>query len=132
MEEDIKILEELIIYWEQLIYGISIDSSLYKWYKDNNMEKRKQALKNLIQRNKELEETYEHIKFVRGSLPKDTLMIAMCNEDFCRNFGEDYISKSKIKAKIEELKNQMLNEEDLYQFNTKRYCYEALKKLIED
>lgn len=45
---------------------------------------------------------------------------------------EFYIPKSKIKAKTEELKNQMLNEEDLYQFNMKKYCYETLKKLIED
>lgn len=43
-------------------------------------------------------------------LPKDVVSIVFYKEDFERNFGNDFISKEKIKAKIEELKDSYTDE----------------------
>ena len=99
MEEDINILEE---------FRKSIKN--FNNYADNTnisliTKKQVKAIENLIARNKELEEVNNLVQYIRvKDMPKDTLMVCMCNDDFCRNFGNDYILKSKVKEKIEEIK----------------------------
>ena len=45
---------------------------------------------------------------------------------------EDYILKSKIEEKLEELKKEMLNEnKSLEIFNQRKFCYEVLQELLE-
>ncbi len=102
MEKDIEILVSFI--------------KLLEIYEDEEL---KQAIENLINRVKELEEKDELVKYCRGTLPKDTIAIMMCNDDFCRNFGNDFISKDKIKEKIEEYNNKLdIQDNSLYTLYT--------------
>ena len=51
----------------------------------------------------ELKRKEQLIKTYKGNLPEDIEFICLCKSDFERNISDDYISKDKIKAKIEEL-----------------------------
>ena len=52
MEEDIKILEEQIKYWEDLIEKTEISSPFFTWIKDYKIEQITKALENLLTRYK--------------------------------------------------------------------------------
>ena len=124
MEEDIKIIEDNI--------DMFIDT-LYECYRQSAVKPFEKAIKNLLakyKKLKEVEEVVEYFKFCRGSLPKDELLIVMCNEDFCRNFGNDFIPKSKVKEKIEEINNVNNAEalEDL--MNNKNYTITQLVQYV--
>ena len=88
---------------------------------------------------KELEEKDDLVKYCRGTLPKDTIAIMMCNDDFCRNFGNDFISKDKINAKIEELLNSYMKvvkvEDEIFAIMHNEKIdiqIKVLQKLLED
>ena len=54
------------------------------------------------------------------------------SQNFAKIVATDYISKDKIKAKIEEINKEMLNEEkSLELFYRKKYCKEILQSLLE-
>lgn len=93
MEEDIKIVEELVEhnYLEDLGY-----------LRDNNHYIRfNQALENLIKGYRELEKENKLLKKVDSIVENiDTEKVILKIED------DDYIPKSKIKSKIEELEKQ--------------------------
>lgn len=80
---DIEILEKLVIYWNSLINYAGSDktSVVYKWINTEGIVEKRDALRNLIYRVKELE-NYKR---------KHTLI------------KSNYIPKSKIKEKIEDL-----------------------------
>lgn len=99
MGKDIEILEDYIKTLKLTPEELLKNNEIIKLIEYKEI----QAIENLINRVKELEEKDELVKYCRGTLPKDTIAIMMCNDDFCRNFGNDFIPKSKIKEKIEEL-----------------------------
>ena len=73
---------------------------------------------NLIEKlQKEIEELKEKNKFLNW---------------YFENQKENFIHKDKIKAKIEEINKEMLNEENsLELFYRKKYCKEVLQSLLE-
>lgn len=90
------------------------------WYEDTKViEKQQKEIEELNLENIELKQS----KIVdKNSIP---------NQD---NFYECYnfVSKDKIKAKIEEINKEMLNEENsLELFYRKKYCKEVLQSLLE-
>lgn len=81
ISEDIKILEELVESYEPFFeeYG---KSPLF-------LKREKIALENLLNRNKELEEKNKELRYLKASTEEVVL--------------NDYVPKSKIKEKIEEI-----------------------------
>lgn len=59
---NIEILEEQIKYWEDLIKTSEEISPFYTWIKDDKIEERTLALKNLIKENKEMKEIIFNIR----------------------------------------------------------------------
>ena len=47
------------------------------------------------------------IEIFRNDMPEDTEIVCMRKEDFERNFGNEYISKDKIKAKIKKIEKEI-------------------------
>ena len=93
MEEDIKITGEIDI-------GETIKSNIDYW-KNNYFEKEKEV-KNLIARNKELEKHYIHEQeYMNGEVFSAKQM---------HFIDDNYIDKSKVKEKIEELKEDEKNQ----------------------
>lgn len=99
MEEDIKVLEDLINYWKDLIKMTEKDSSAYKWIKieDKEIEKPMKALENLIKRNKELEDKVKTLKSLSNDYNR--LWIEKCEEYNSLEIGKNYIPKSKVREK---------------------------------
>ena len=82
---------------------------------------------------KELEEL--KIKFCKvNNLPKDIEGIFIFKKNFERDFGNDFISKDKIKAKIEELNKDITNAEagDYEFIGACRYKKIVLLELLEE
>lgn len=88
----------------------------------------------------EAEEAEEYIKELKKYIEKYKIRIPMPEEYYNReNWGEEitiaqkeYIAVDKIKAKIEEINKEMLNEENsLELFYRKKYCKEVLQSLLE-
>ena len=104
MEEDIKILEEIIEYCKE---------HLPPYYKDEDL----QAIENLIKGYRELEEEKKELqKYIKDYLiPKSTINLI-------------YIPKSKIKEKMEELETKLkVFEKDI------RYCKDRVQaRLMND
>lgn len=84
------------------------------------------AIETLISENKELKEENFNLK--------QKQIIDKCSIPRQDNFYDYYnfIPKSKVEEKIEEINKEMLNEENsLELFNRKRYCREVLQSLLE-
>ena len=97
---------------------------------------------NLIEKqSKEIEELKKKtslLKSYKANLPENVEFICLCKNDFERNISDDYISKDKIKAKIEELKayKTVLSEPDrqILRFNIEKFEYgiELFQSLLEE
>lgn len=138
---NIKILygRELCLLEEQLIsYQSAIESLLtaYEKEKGENVKLRLQdipliegELKAYKDRSNELKQELEKEKEKNKELTDEYLVQRdLINPDFLK----DYIHKDKIKAKIEEINKEMLNEENsLELFYRKKYCKEVLQSLLE-
>ena len=87
-----------------------------KWFADDL-----QILVNLIDKqSKEIEEL------------KKPKYVINCKTNEITKLTNDFVSKDKIKAKIEEINKEMLNEENsLELFYRKKYCKEVLQSLLE-
>jgi len=94
MEEYIKILKKFI----NEVNKIKDTPNRWYGYSNDEMHILKRAIENLIKRNKELEERH---KLIVDNYTTD------CSE-YEELINKDYISKSKVKEKIEELKYQTL------------------------
>lgn len=118
MEEDIDILEDFIE-----------DEGLYELYRTSHIDLIRKALKNLIKGYRELEEIEESF-------------IWQSNFDM-KYYEENYIPKSKIKEKIEELEKKILEYEayrergketdvEYYDFIANSARKKVLQELLED
>ena len=123
IEEAIKTLKVLI--------GLEEFNKLS--YKENkaietlltSYEKQQKEIEELKEENKEIREW----KYVIDN-PIDLKKLSEL--DLIKIFGKSYIAEDKIKAKIEEINKEMLNEENsLELFYRKKYCKEALQSLLE-
>lgn len=109
MEEDLKLLEEFIKYYEAEATSRKFRGTLSISVDEDDIE----AIENLIKGYRELEETYDKL---------------------AKHFVENHISKSKIKEKLEELKEEYkiaLEENSTKAFILKCQI-EILEKLLED
>lgn len=141
-EEIIKSCEEIIKSYQHFedIREKDKQLGLFQWNNyDEIFSKQKKAIQGLLDLyNKQKERVVEDdlVKYCRRTLPKDTIAIMMCNDDFCRNFGNDFISKDKIKAKIEELKEEIKGiidkEKDVEDYQCEQYYkIQVLQELLE-
>lgn len=104
-KEIIEVLEKLIKKYDEPC-GMHINP-IELWQDERD------AIENLMDLYKKQKEKIKELetmaKFCKvDNLPKDVEGIFMYKEDFDRNFRNDYISKYKIKAKIEELLNSYM------------------------
>lgn len=126
-EKAIDMLEKFIT--EHKLYNIKQSNGL-----EESLEilldlynEQKERLKELEEIEKEHKkqngELQERVKFCKvHNLPEDVESIVFYKEDFERNFGNDFISKEKIKAKIKELeqiKNTALTDRTVEMMNDK-------------
>ena len=111
MEEDIKILEELIEeYKDCSVKGLDMQVDV------SFREKQCNAIEHLIKRYKQLEEENTQLKTITQEYNSylqdsncDTKIIIADSEYFANGFfKENFIPKSKVKEKIEELKKRNL------------------------
>ena len=65
------------------------------------------------------------------NMPKDVELIVMCKKDFDRNFGNNFISKDKIKEIIKDLNEYDINFYDNIQM-LKDVTKNTLQKLLEE
>ena len=122
MEEDIKILEDLIkekdfIDYEK--YQVKIDT----------------AIENLIKGYKELEEMLEHIeKFRELNLSSEIDYVIALKSNFMTYLKTDYIPKSKVREKMQELYDKARKEEGYIYNHIDEYYYatEILKELLKE
>ena len=115
MEEDIEILEDN--------KDMFIDT-LYECYRQSAVKPFEKAIENLINRIKELEEEVER------RIEKEALDYRYVDKNMLRKdiIQRDYIPKSKIKEKIEELKKNKDFDEDVY---VEEFAVDILKELLE-
>ena len=122
MEEDIKILEEFIEAYkiaEEVLDGDVI-----------------QSIDNLVTRYKQLEEENTQLKTITQEYNSylqdsncDTKIIIADSEYFANGFfKENFIPKSKVKEKIEELKE----DEEFYREHDRMYEFESKIKLLQE
>lgn len=109
---DIEILEKLVIYWNSLINYTESDNIgvVSKWINTEGVVEKRDALRNLINKVKELENYKRKHSLIKSH----------------------YIPKSKIKEKIEELEK----DEEFYREQDRIYEFEGkiniLKQLLEE
>lgn len=60
------------------------------------------------------------------NMPENAEIVCMIREDFERNFGNDYISKDKIREKIEAI------EEKSGHYFERAYAITSLQELLEE
>ena len=110
LEEDIEIIEEMI----EVYCSCSVDEEGFDMRVDIAfMKKECKALENLLTRYKQLEEENTQLKTITQEYNSylqdsncDTKIIIADSEYFANGFfKENFIPKSKVKEKIEELKN---------------------------
>lgn len=92
MEEDIKLLEEFLSLK-------TIDNKIV--FTEKILEVFKEPIRNLIARNKELEIKQELLKILQDKINEQSL--------FINEIKKDYIPKSKVREKKEELKEILKN-----------------------
>ena len=139
MEEDLKILDGLVkgIYKYGFDYDVDGEKHDILRYEEFN------ALENLIKGYRELEEKYNNLK-IRHNGTKEALRVS---EELERHFSEeaskleaeldDSIPKSKIKEKIEEIKEKdkaykTYTKDGRENFITEYFAIKVLQELIED
>ena len=116
MEEDIKILEEFLDLARTRDYKGNLTGSFDEFELEVE-EKEYKAIENLLTRYKQLEEENKELKHITNNYnayqqksdnPNSTIIIA--DEKWFINgyFKENFIPKSKVKEKIEELKKRNL------------------------
>lgn len=98
MEEDIKLLEEMKA---NCIKGMMKGAI----YTDEKAERKALAIDNIIKGYRELEKEYERVRAGRNWLSERISAQIATPEIFDKILEENYIPKSKIKEKIEELNN---------------------------
>lgn len=110
--------------------------------KDNNIQFTEKSRNKLADKIEELLKLYQMEEdnykvllednvqaFKELGLPEDTIVA----DELVLEINKRYISKDKIKTKMEELKKEMLEENiNLEEFNKKRFCYEVLQNLLEE
>lgn len=101
IEEAVKILKNEIDYICE-DKDVAIETLLTAY------EKEKEKNKEIEEEIEELKRKERLIKTYKGNLPEDVEFICLCKSDFERNISDDYISKDKIKAKIEEVEQWKL------------------------
>lgn len=112
MEEDIKILEEFLDLARTRDYKGNLTGSFDEFELEVE-EKEYKALENLLTRYKQLEEKNTQLKTITQEYNSylqdsncDTKIIIADSEYFANGFfKENFIPKSRVKEKIEELKN---------------------------
>ena len=112
MEEDIKILEEFLDLARTRDYKGNLTGSFDEFELEVE-EKEYKAIENLLTRYKQLEEENTQLKTITQEYNSylqdsncDTKIIIADSEYFANGFfKENFIPKSKVKEKIEELKN---------------------------
>lgn len=120
-EEKIKLLEEQIFYWENLIKTTEISNPIYTWIKDDKIEQKMKALKQILDLyQKEKEKNKENIEALEEWINGERISPVIEN---------NYISKDKIKDKITYYEN-------LIKVNPKdeeilRHIIYALQELLE-
>lgn len=143
MEEDIKILESYL----------DRNTQLFEDYGDTAIiqDKEIQAIENLIKGYRELEEKLDNSRKANELLNKTnnelrleirTTYSKVVNDIISKfNLGDDYIPKSKVQEKLEELDKKIKKIENKKVWNEpadtiirNRLCnyYNALKELMED
>lgn len=80
------------------------------------------AIIEILKRKEQLIKTY------KGNLPENVEIICLCKNDFERNISDDYISKNKIKAKIDYLLKRYDSEEDFCSYDV---LISILKSLLK-
>ena len=76
---------------------------------DTHIETENDYEHELARKDEEIEKLKQIIKaekIIEENLPEETEVIVMLKKDFIRNFGNDYISKDKIREKIKEYKEK--------------------------
>lgn len=89
------------------------------------------AIQGLLDLYNKQKEKNKAIEVARKDLPKDVELVVVTKEDFEINFGSEYISKDKIKAKIEELENIKLCGDKFYKHLTEMKI-KVLQELLEE
>lgn len=124
--EDIKILEKMITNFYELKGNEYKINDLYCQFKYKHFR----ALQNLIARYKELEKENENLRDTNKKLyemgQRQAMQILI---------EDDYIPKSKVKEKIEEINNEKLNysEDEYYLENEiKGYAIDKIHELLEE
>ena len=99
MEEDIKVLEEFIKDYKELV---TQDKEVIINY--NYLKEKIQAIENLIARNKELEIKQELLKILQDKINEQTI--------FINEIKNDYIPKSKVKEIIQKYYDEYEKEKE--------------------
>ena len=125
MEEDIKILEKLLERFHEPCYGHICPTELYIEEVEaiENLINRNKELEELdktntimlnaeIERNKELEELARGFEKIRDlKVPANTDFIIVMKENYLPYILTDYIPKSKVREKIEYYKNKGIKDD---------------------
>ena len=135
MEEDIKILEEFLDLARTRDYKGNLTGSFDEFELEVE-EKEYKAIENLLTRYKQLEEENTQLKTITQEYNSylqdsncDTKIIIADSEYFANGFfKENFIPKSKVKEKIEELKE----DEEFYREHDRMYEFESKIKLLQE
>lgn len=108
MEEDIKVIEEWLELDKKAFNNLFRESIVLPRKKEYCVlySKRIKAMENLIKGYRELEKEYERVRAGRNWLSERISAQIATPEIFDKILEEKYIPKSKIKEKIEELKER--------------------------
>ena len=102
---------------DEEIISIVLDICIYKGDNDGLSKKEYQAIQGLVdlynkekEKNEAYKELLKHNEFRRKietcmthNMPENAEIICMIREDFERNFGNDYISKDKIREILKDI-----------------------------
>lgn len=112
MEKDVEILEKLLIYWNSLIKYADTDKKgvVYKWINTEGVVEKRDALLNLINRVKELDNYYKDMEEV----------------------NKKFIAVDKIKEKIESLRDVIRYSANPLAIDNSKYAIDILQELLEE
>ena len=122
------IRKSILSVYQEAIEGLL---DLYNNTKESELLLANKFQKANIELNKEKEKN-KAIEIYRKDMPDDTELIIMRKDDFDRNFGSDYISKDKIREKIEEC-NKLRQKAENSEIYTRMVDYmDILQELLEE
>ena len=120
-EEDIAKVRQLILYYQQLGKD---EGEIYKRLAIDDRDI--QALENLISRNEQLEEYYKNEQIVVDKI-KYKIIADSFHEKMAKKFDEDFIPKSRVEEKIEEIKKDVINKNTYPNYSEQ----EVLREIVE-